>query len=60
MMMGELRNKISDTITNEIFERFESPSSAVIGVALADKILAIPEIAKALAANPQPPTAQAS
>jgi hypothetical protein len=46
----ELRTKISDIITNELFERFESPSSAVIAVQLADRILAIPEIAGALEA----------
>lgn len=36
----ELREKIADLITNELFDRFGSPSSAVIGVQLADRILA--------------------
>jgi hypothetical protein len=39
-----LRDKIADLITNELFERFGSPSSAVIGVQLADRILAIEEL----------------
>lgn len=46
--MTEIRNAISDIITNELFERFGSPSSAVIGVALADRILAIPRLQEAL------------
>jgi len=42
------REKISDIITNELYERFSSPSAAVIGVQLADRILAIPELEEAL------------
>lgn len=43
-----VRDRISDIITEELFERFGSSSAAVIGVQLADRILAIPEIAEAL------------
>ena len=45
----DLRSKVSDIITDELFERFESPSSAVIGVKLTDAILELPEIKEALA-----------
>lgn len=42
--MDKVRDKIADIITNELFERFGSPSSAVIGVKLADAIVALPEV----------------
>jgi hypothetical protein len=48
MTRDELRDRISDIITDELFERFGSPSSAVIGIQLAERILSIPKIAEGI------------
>ena len=36
-----LRDKISNIITNELYERYASPSAAIVAVQITDKILAL-------------------